>query len=382
MPQCARAARAKVATSSGGGQVVAAGDGGRAGALDLGLDHPDRREAGKARLAGMAAVANQPGDVAGHQVAADLDPAMVAVGGLQPVESCGRPILEVARDLGMEPGPVGLHGQEVVGLLGQDRPGDPGLTADGVACRAPGAARFATGSIAPRSMVTRAPASSSRSSSRGMAVISFALPATASWPSTSRWRLAHRPLADPTAEQPAPRRRRGRDEVQRVAALGASMAAARGLAVDGDEFRLVGAQSVDPGDEAVLEQLRVERVDHAIERVVRGDAIAVRQEAAQEGQPLLAPGLHLDQVVGAGQGRGQHQQQDLRQWEEHLRHLPWVRQRRETVQQGCARSGLGHVCLGQSSRHPMNHTKLSCGIPFLLITRASCDCPAGKSALT
>ena len=40
------------------------------------------------------------------------------------------------------------------------------------------------------------------------------------------------------------------------------------------------------------------------------------------------PRPHLDEVVGAA-GRGQHQEQDLRQWEEHLRHLPSVRQRRE-----------------------------------------------------
>src|SRR5438105_400048 len=40
------------------------------------------------------------------------------------------------------------------------------------------------------SIVTNAPASSSRSSSRGMAVISFDLPSTACWPSTRRCRQA------------------------------------------------------------------------------------------------------------------------------------------------------------------------------------------------
>jgi hypothetical protein len=100
--------------------------------------------------------------------------------------------------------------------------------------------------------------------------------------------------------------------VQGLAALGACVAAARRLAIDGDEFRLVGAQSLDPCHEAALEQLRVERIDHVIQSVVRGDAVGVGQEAAQEGRLLLAPGLHLDEVVGAGQGRGQHQEQDLR----------------------------------------------------------------------
>jgi hypothetical protein len=37
-----------------------------------------------------------------------------------------------------------------------------------------------------------------------------------------------------------------RDQMEGLAALGAGMAAARGLAVDGDELRLVGAQSISP----------------------------------------------------------------------------------------------------------------------------------------
>src|SRR6476620_2625364 len=97
-----------------------------------------------------------------------------------------------------------------------------------------------TSAIAPcapmASIVTRAPSSASRSRRSGMAAISFDLPATASCPSTRRWR------------------RPGGDQVQGVAALALGVAAARGLAVDGDEVRLGLAQAFDPRREAGLEQ--------------------------------------------------------------------------------------------------------------------------------
>ena len=63
----------------GRGQIVAAGDAGRAGALDLGFDHHDGLEAGKAGLAGVAAV-GQPSDIATDGVMTGLDPAMIAIG--------------------------------------------------------------------------------------------------------------------------------------------------------------------------------------------------------------------------------------------------------------------------------------------------------------
>ena len=206
-----------------------------------------------------------------------------------------------------------------------------------------GAARFATGSIALRSIVTSAPASCSRSSSRGMAVILPDVPATAAWPSTSRCRLAHRPLADPTAAQPAPRRRRGGDEVQRLAALGLawlrrevvpSMATISGSASRRPRpspKRSIpeGTDATRRGLEAGLEPRRVERVDHVAQRVVAGDAVPVGQEAAQERQVLPAPQPRLDQVVGPGQGGGQHQEQDLRQRRKHLPGLARILQRRK-----------------------------------------------------
>ena len=145
-----------------------------------------------------------------------------------------------------------------------------------------------------------------------MAVISFDLPATASWPSTSRCRLAQ-----------------AETRVQRLAALGPGMAAARGLAVDGDDVRLGLAQASTQATKQRLEQRRVEGVDDVAQRVVARDAVAVGQEAAQESQVLPAPEPRLDEIVRARQGGGQHQEQDLRQRIEHLPGLARVLQRRE-----------------------------------------------------
>jgi hypothetical protein len=119
------------------------------------------------------------------------------------------------------------------------------------------------------------------------------------------------------------------------------MAAARGLAVDGDEIGLGLAQPGHPGGEARLEPIRVERAEHGAQRVVAGDARGVGPEAAQEGQLLLAPELDLDEIVRAGQGGAEQEQQDLGQGVEHLGLLPRVLQGREPVEQQRA-GGLGH----------------------------------------
>ena len=57
-------------------------------------------------------------------------------------------------------------------------------------------------------------------------------------------------------------------QMQRCAALAAGVAAARCLAVDRDPARLRLAQTLDPGGEAGLEQLGIERREHAAQRVV------------------------------------------------------------------------------------------------------------------
>ena len=92
----------------------------------------DGGEPGKARLAGMTAVGGEPSDVAADGMVADLDPAVIAVGSLQPVERACLRVGEVTPDLGLQQGPVGFHRQEVVRPLGQDRLRNFALAADGV----------------------------------------------------------------------------------------------------------------------------------------------------------------------------------------------------------------------------------------------------------
>ena len=250
---------------------------GLAPALNRGLDHADGGEAGEARLPGMTAVGGEPRDVAADEVAADLDPAVIAVGGLQPVDRrCRRHVREVARDLGVQRRPVGLDGQEVIRAFRPDRSCDPGLAAHGVDRDQSAGQRQALQQQWDRLDLVGFP---------GHGLL------------TQHQTLA----AGPSGH-----------EVQRLAPLGAGMAAARGLAVDGDNVGLHLAQRLHPRHEAGLEQLGIERVDHVVQRVVGRDAVPEGQEPAQERQLLAAPQPCLDKVVRPGQGRGQHQQQELR----------------------------------------------------------------------
>ena len=80
------------------------------------------------------------------------------------------------------------------------------------------------------------------------------------------------------------------------------MAAARGLAVDGDEVGLGLAQALDPAHEAGLEQPGIERGDHLAQRVVARHPVLARQEATEKGEVLVAPERDLDDVIGPRQG--------------------------------------------------------------------------------
>src|SRR4051794_14164853 len=57
-----------------------------AAALGLALDHAEHGEAWKGDLAGVAPAREQPGHVVADRVAAGLDPAVLAVGGLEALQ--------------------------------------------------------------------------------------------------------------------------------------------------------------------------------------------------------------------------------------------------------------------------------------------------------
>ena len=74
----------------------------------------------------------------------------------------------------------------------------------------------------------------------------------------------------------------GGDEMQRGPSLGPVVAAAHGLAVDGDRVERIGPAGADPVHEACGEQVRIDPVHHDIEPAPRGNPPVERQEPPQE----------------------------------------------------------------------------------------------------
>ena len=272
-------------------------------------------------------------------VAADLDPAVPAVRGLEGVDGARRRVGEEGLHVREHGRAVLLQRQEVVAAAPEDGRRDLHLGADRVD-RHQGAFQ-------------RQPLQEERD---GGDLVRLA---------GHRLLPEHQPLAA----------RPGGDEVQGTAPLAPGVGAARGLAVDGDQVGLGLAQALDPSRKARLEQLGIERGEHLAQRVVARNAVPVGQEAAQEGQVLPAPEPDLGHVVGPGQGGAEQQEQDLGQRVEHLGPLPWVLQRSEVVEQRGAGGGAVHGRLHPTGRLPAR-TK-----PGRKLTSRSSDRP-GRVAVT
>lgn len=162
----------------------------------------------------------------------------------------GGGIVEGARDLGVEVGPVVLHGEKVVGVAVEDLLGDLCLAPHGV----DGDERAAD----------RQPFEQQRDGGDFVGL----------------------GLARLLAEHEALARCPGRDQMERVAVLGAVVGAPRRLAIDGHHLgtRLRAgprlAEARHPLCETGAEQLGVDRVHDVVQRVVAGDAARERQKAA------------------------------------------------------------------------------------------------------
>lgn len=83
-----------------------------------------------------------------------------------------------------------------------------------------------------------------------------------------------------------------------------------------------------------------------------GDAVLVRQEAAQEVHVSFTPLFDFDEVVGSDNGGAQDQKQDFGERLEHLDQLSWVLQRGEMVEQGRGFAWMVHGGLRIGTRHP------------------------------
>src|SRR5277367_81819 len=146
------------------------------------------------------------------------------------------------------------------------------------------------------SMVTIQPSITRRSSSAGIAVISFDLVATLTWPSTRRCCAANA-------------------ETIWIAALPLFLLWER---------RTV--QGPHPGCETMLEFLGVEDRKDIAELVVRGRPVAKRPEPAQQSELFLAEPRDLDEAIRTSQHRKQTQQQYLGERINYLAVLSRVRQ--------------------------------------------------------
>ena len=95
---------------------------------------------------------------------------------------------------------------------------------------------------------------------------------------------------------------------------GAVVAAAGGLAVDGDELCPVGPGLAHPGGKGGRKQRRADAVHQNGQPAPAGDAVCVGQVLAQEAQMRLTPVGNGFIVVAIGDRVAHHQQQHLTQW--------------------------------------------------------------------
>src|SRR4051812_12956814 len=158
------------------------------------------------------------------------------------------------------------------------------------------------------SMVTTAPSMAIRSSSFGMATISLDFSATLTCPSTRRWRAA-------------------KAETMWMGALPfVFWPERREVLPYGDHLGRRSDQCGDPGDEATLERLGVNRGEDVAQVIVRRRPIAKRPEAAQQRELLRPEPGDIDKGLGPGQHCEQRQQKHLVERIHHLAALARVRQ--------------------------------------------------------
>ncbi len=119
----------------------------------------------------------------------------------------------------------------------------------------------------------------------------------------------------------------------RGGARGAVVAAARGLAVHGDELRARGPGLAHPGGEGGREQGGADAVHQDCEPAPAGGAVLAGQVAAQEVQVGFAPGGDVVVVVAVGHGGAGHEQQHLGQGMGNAAHAARVVDGGEVVQQ-------------------------------------------------
>jgi hypothetical protein len=122
----------------------------------------------------------------------------------------------------------------------------------------------------------------------------------------------------------------------------------------------------NPGDEATLELLGIERREDVAELVVRRCAVLEWPEAAQELELLLAEPLDLDPALATRQHAEQHQQQHLIEQIEHLAALARVLKRLKRLQKiDNPVKGLVRLRCRRPSRHGRGSPREPRGHPHI-----------------
>jgi hypothetical protein len=295
-----------------GRDVVTVFPGAEVFVLDAGLDPDQGGDFGEAVLAGEAPASGHPVDGLGDVAAALLDAAVALVALDVGVEGLWGWVIEEALDFAMERGLVVLNGQEIVGLLVDDAPGDRGVAGDRVDGDQRAGQRPGGGQALQEQR------------DRGGFVRLL----------LDRLLAEHELLAG----------RKGRDQMQRGLARGPVVAAPRGLTVQRDELRRILAQRARPGHEAGREQLGVDAVHQDIEPTPAGQAMVKRQKTAQKVQMSLAPGGNVIEIIARRNRPADNKQQDLRQGMGHPPLLARVLDNRKMIQKA-RKASLGKGCV-------------------------------------
>jgi hypothetical protein len=114
---------------------------------------------------------------------------------------------------------------------------------------------------------------------------------------------------------------------------GAVVAAAHGLAVDGDRAEGLGPAGAHPVPEAGGEQIRIDPVHHDVEPAPRGNPPFERQESPQELEMGLSPVGDGVEAVALGDRGADAQQQNLVQLVRHAFRTSFVLDPGKVIQQ-------------------------------------------------
>src|SRR5436190_419714 len=197
------------------------------------------------------------------------------------------------------------------------------------------------------SMVTTAPSIAIRSSSFGMATISLDFSATFTCPSTRRWRAAKAETmwmgALPLDFWP-----------ERREVLPSMAITSAGVPTSAATQR---RPSGDPGNEATLERLGVNRGEDVAQVIVRRRPIAKRPEAAQQRELLRPEPGDIDEGLRPGQHREQRQHKHLVERIHHLAALARVRQIVKIAQKNNCFSKGPTIRRGVHPRNPPSNQK-------------------------